>query len=217
MKKGLYKLLPFLFLLVFLFYWVVNIGVTLSVNTSQKNIGYSFPLLVKLSGASWRLFAPPFTYNDRMYLILRDKKRREITDSIELLENIAYEKRAHVPFNQHENIIDHLVNHAIGSVKVILLQYRDQLKKTNPQETDSFYKAISTSETIGDINGAQQIKTLANFCQQWIGQKNIDTAGKEWKIALVEKKMLPFSQRNEVGFVQADKPYFETPYSSFVK
>jgi hypothetical protein len=217
MKKVLYKLLPFIILLVFFFYWVANICVILSANTSQKNIGYSFPLLVKLSGASWRLFAPPFNYNDRMYLILRDKRTSEITDSIELLENIAYEKRLHAPFNQHENIIDHLVNHAVGSLKTTLVEYRDQLKKANPNETDSFYKAMSSSETINDISGAQQIGTLTNYCKWLIAQKNIDTVGKEWKIALSEQKIAPFAERNNNGFIPIDKPYFETPYTSFVK
>jgi hypothetical protein len=217
MKKVLYQLLPFIILLVFFFYWVGTICVTLSADSSKKNIGYSFPLLVKLSGASWRLFAPPFTYNDRMYLILRDKRTHEITDSFELLENIAYEKRVHAPFNQHENIIDHLLNHAVGSLKIILVQYNDQLRKTNPNETDSFYKARASSETINDMNGAQQVGTLTNYCQQWIGEKKIDTTGKEWKITLVEKKMPPFTERNNNGFSVIDKSYFETPYTSFIR
>jgi hypothetical protein len=217
MKKVLYKLLPFIILLVFFFYWVTNICVTLSTNTSQKNIGYSFPLLIKLSGASWRLFAPPFTYNDRMYLILRDKKTFQITDSFEILGDIASEKRIHAPFNQHENIIDHLVNHAVGNAKMTFMQYREQLKKNSPGKTDSFYNAMAASETINAINGAQQIRTLSNYCKWLIAKKNIDTVGKEWKIALSEEKMAPFAERNNDGSIPIAKPYFETPYTSFVK
>src|ERR1700751_2151822 len=153
MKKVLYKLLPFIILLVFLFYWVANICVTLSANTSKKNIGYSFPLLIKLSGASWRLFAPPFTYNDRMYFILRDRRTFKITDSIEVLGDIACQKRIHAPFNQHENIIDHLVNHAVGNAKNTFIQYRNRLKKDNPGRTASLYNAMAVTETTNDSNG----------------------------------------------------------------
>jgi len=192
MKKVLYKLLPFIILLVFFFYWIANICGILSANTSQKNIGYSFPLLTKLSGASWRLFAPPFAYNDRMYLILRNKRTFEITDSIEILGDIACQK-------------------------MIFIEYRGQLKKNSPGKTDSFYNAMAASETINNINGAQQIGTLTNYCKWLIAQKNLDTTGKEWKIALSQQKIAPFADRNNDGFVSIDKPYFETPYTTFLK
>ncbi|MEI9935195.1 MAG: hypothetical protein WDM71_10190 [Ferruginibacter sp.] len=92
MKKILHKVFPVLIIVIFFFYWVINIELVLFEKTAKRMLARTFISFNKLAGFKWGVFTSPNTYNRRMYFVLRDTKTKNIIDSIELLENIAIQK-----------------------------------------------------------------------------------------------------------------------------
>jgi hypothetical protein len=217
MQKTIYKISTGFIIVVFLSYWIISIPLSITKNGGKNKFAIAFPLLNKLVGHSWNFFSGPFYNNDRMYFILRDSNTHVVTDTLEMLEDITSQKRSHAPFNQKENIIDHLISHNVLIIENSIINSKKQLKQTLPQATDSVYQAKAFIMVSNDNNCRQALKTLENYCKMIAAEKKIDTANKEFKIIIAGKSIKPFAQKNNDSYVSKETIYFETAYNNFGK
>jgi hypothetical protein len=213
MQKAVYKIVTAFIIVGFLSYWIITIPLTITKNGGRNKFAIAFPSMNKLFGHTWNFFSGSFYDNDRMYLILRDSQTHQPTDTLEMLEDITYQKRSHAPFNQKENIIDHLVSHNILIVENGVINYKRQLKKPLADPTDSTIAGMINN----DNNCGQALETLENYCKMVIAEKKIDTTNKEFKIIIGAKSIQSFAQRNNSQYVSKETNYFETPYKTFGK
>jgi hypothetical protein len=166
---------------------------------------------------SWKFFTPPYTFNNRLYFIVRDINNRNNADTIEVLEDISLQKNARAPFNQKENVIDHLVNHDVGYIKVIVWQNKKKPTGTFPVTSDSLYIASAVADAAYSNNYKVSLATLNNYCKVILKEKNIDTLGKEIKIVMTEKKIRPFKNLGEPKISTKEIIFFETSYNPINK
>jgi len=210
MKKSFYKFISHLIIPLFLIYWIGNTSLGLSFISSRNRLGEAFPTFNKLFGRSWNLFVKSIDFNDRMYLVLRDKTTKQQTDSLELLEELAIEKQQHAPFNQSEFIIDRLVNHYVNFIEHQRVKYLTLITKYNRNiEVTELKKRLDSFEKNDPSFQAGQ-QTLFNYCKIALARKNIDTTNKEFKIVILEKKIQRFEDRKNPPATDNGLLYLET-------
>jgi hypothetical protein len=217
MQKAGYKFLTAFIIIIFLFYWGINIPLSVTKNNQGNRFSKAFPLLNHLFGHTWNFFSGPLYNDDRIYCILRDKNTHTETDTLEMMADISNRKRSHIPFNQAENIIDHLVSHNLLIVKNGIRFYKMQLKQTSMGIADSAFNANVYNLLRNDKYYGQSLATMQNYCKMIIAEKKIDTVNKEFTIIMATKSIRPFMQRNNDKYVSKESIYFEMPYNTFNK
>ena len=212
MKKPVYKILSYLCIAAFLLYWVIIFILAMPSSRAKQIISQHTPRFKSIFGFAWTLFTPPNTYNDRLYFIVRGITTPEKSDTIEVLENVAHQKQRHAPFNQKENIIDHLVNNNVWNIKLMVWSNKKKPAGNVPGTTDSLYIANATAVVAGTQAYSTFVNTLTNYFRIILQQKKIDTADKEIKIMITEKQIRPFKQMTDSNFLQKETLVFETAY-----
>lgn len=215
MKNAFYSLLSYLCLGTFFLYWLIIFILVMPPGYANKTMSEKAPMFKNMFGISWKLFTPPFTYNDRLYYIVRDIERPYRADTLEVLEKIALQKQRNAPFNDEENVIDHLVNNNVSGVKRTVWFNKKMPSQDTPGTTDSLYIAHAIAAVAATNNYTAFVTTLNNYCRVILKENNIDTIGKEFKIIITEKKIPPFKHIGDPSFLQKETLVFETPYKPF--
>jgi hypothetical protein len=217
MKGAFYKLSSRFIIIAFFFYWILSIAMSVSLSTKENRLANVFPRFNRFFGHTWSLFVQSFDYDDRLYLILRNRDSKVITDSLELMKDISYQKIQHAPFNQYEYIVDRLVSHYATLIKHKRVEFSNSIENSFPDSTDSFRNARLIDLEKNDPIFVESLGTLNNFCKIALAEKNIDTTNKEFKIIIKERRIKPFDQRKNDKYVSNEIIYFESAYNSFEK
>lgn len=217
MKNSFYSILSYLCIGTFFLYWISIIILAMPSNHAKNIIISRAPRFRNIFGTTWKLFTPPFTFNDRLYFIIRDTDNLVKTDTIEVLENIALQKQYYAPFNQKENVIDHLVNNNVLNIKQFVWLNKKKPAEDFPETKDSMYIPNAINIAANSKNYRASLATLKNYCVLILKQQHIDTNRKVMKIMITEKRIRPFNQMNDTNLVQKETLVFETPYTSFGK
>ncbi len=216
MKQPFFRLLSYLCIITFLIHWVAVFTMAVPSNTVSKIIVNRSPGFLT-TFTSWKFFTPPYTFNNRLYFIVRDINGKNKADTIEVLANISLQKYDKAPFNQEENIIDHLVNHDVGNIKRLVWQMKKKPTGTFPGNSDSLYIASAVAEVAYNNSYRASLATLNNYYKVVLKEKNIDTLGKEIKIVITEKKIRPFKNIADSDFPIQETISFETAYNPINK
>ena len=216
MKKKGTDILSYLAISFFMLYWISVFILAMPGGRAKEIIGYRAPLFKNNFGIAWSLFTPPGTSDDRLYFIVREISNHEKTDTLEILEDIAFQKQSHAPFNQQENILDHLVNNTVSWIKRTVWENKTKPSCSIPCSSDSLYIANAISAVSGNASFNAYLKTLFNYGRIVLPQKKITINGKELKILITEKQIKPFKQLDGDSFIPAENLVFETPYKSLV-
>jgi len=212
MKIIIYKILSFLSIIVFAFYWSLAFLWSLPDFKFNHAIEKKIHVPKALFVSDWKLFTPPFTNDQRLYYIVRNVKTIFTADTIEVLENISKQKQLKAPFNQNELIIDYLVN------KNVVHLSRTGWMINNKSGADS--SAILTSGKITNPlalvgnNGLYKmhLTSLLNFGLVVLKDHHINIDGKEMKIVIKQKKMKSFEEMNNTNFIRTETTIFESTY-----
>ena len=213
MKNPFYRTLSYLCIIIFASYWIGLFICAMPSNYAKNIISNKAPRFRSIFGGTWKLFTPPDTFNNRMYIIARDIARPEKADTIEVLANIAKQKQYNVPFNQKENIIDHLVNNNVIAI-LNRVWYNNKMPTEDASNAaDSLYivNAIESATFYNDYNAS--LATLRNYCKVVLKNNKIELSGKEAKIVIKKISVRPFKQMNDSHFLQKEILVFETPYT----
>lgn len=215
MKNSFYSIISYLCLVTFFLYWVVIFILAMPPGYANKSVSEKAPLFKNMFGISWKLFTPPDIYNDRLYFVARNIEKPYESDTIEVLEKIALQKQQNAPFNNKENIIDHLVNNNVSNIKRTVWFNKKMPSQDAPGTTDSLYIAHAIAAVAATPNYTAFVTTLSNYCRVIFKENNIDIIGKEFKIIITEKKIPSFKHIGDTSFLQKEVLVFETPYKPF--
>ncbi len=215
MKNPFYRILSYLCIGTFFLYWAGIFILAMPSNHAKKIIISRAPRFRNIFGTTWRLFTPPSTFNDRLYFIVRDITRPDKTDTIEVLENISLQKQHNAPFNQRENIIDHLVNNNVLNVKLTIWSNKKKPAEGLSETKDSLYISNAIAAFTYNKNYNAYLSTLKNYAIIVLKQRQIDTTDKELKIVITEKKTRPFNQMSNTNLLSKETLVFETPFKPF--
>ena len=217
MKQPLYKYLSYLIVFVFLIYWILIVILSTPPNRIKIFFENKLPAFYNLFAYNWKFFSPPFTYNDRMYVIVKNDTMPYNTDTIELLQPIAFQKQREAPLNGNSNIKDMMVNFYVGHFKTGVCQHRNELQKIFPGKTDSFYLVKSSEAAINDPALFDDLLTLKNYCKQVAKNETGGSANKEYKMIIAEESIRPYNEMDNGNFVSSKQIVFETGYNTFDK
>jgi hypothetical protein len=209
MQKHLYKSLSFLTIAVFILYWIANIQLSVFGKHRSFTGAYSFDHLIAYR---WRFFTPTPHSGNQVFFIVRDRATHAVTDSIEIISAILSLKQKDAPFNQQDNVIDHLIFHAVSVITQAAAKYKQEAKTEMPGRPDSVYYNYAADRTLRDVNCIGQLTAIRHYIQ---GEKNIDTTGKEYEMVFAEKSIVPFKERNDTACIPSVAISLATPYKTF--
>ena len=213
MKNQLYRILPYILVSGFLLYWLTAIIWAMPTGYAQKALTAFVPRLKIMYGFKWKLFTPPYTYNHRLYYIVRNTGDQSGADSIEVLQNMSSQKQQNAPFNQQETNIDYLVQRNVtGVVNTVYETTKKPGIDLAPDGTAAYIAdAIKTVATNKDF--LVHLRSLNNYGKEVLRQKETGTSGKEMKIVITEYMIRPFKERNNARFRQKEILVFEMPFT----
>ena len=217
MKNPFYRTLSYLCIIIFISYWIGLFICAMPSNYAKNIISNKAPRFRSIFGGTWKLFTPPDTFNNRMYFIAREIARPDKADTIEVLTNIAKQKQYNVPFNQKENIIDHLVNNNVIAILSKVWYSKKMPAKDASNAADSLYiaNAIEAATFYNAYNAS--LASLQNYCKVVLRNSKIGLSGKEAKIVIKKISIRPFKQMNDSHFLQKEILVFETPYTPCIQ
>jgi hypothetical protein len=212
MKNPFYRILSYLCIVIFIGYWIGLFICAMPSNYAKNIISNRAPRFKSIFGATWKLFTPPDSSNNRLYIIVRSMTKPDLSDTIEVLANISLQKQRNAPFNQPENVIDHLVNNNVIAVLSKVWYNKKMPAEDATGTTDSLYiaNAIAAATFYNAYNAG--LASLENYSKLVLKNNNIDLAGKETKIVIKKISIRPFKQMNDSHFLQKETLIFETPY-----
>lgn len=212
MKLLTNRVLPYTCICVFVVYWLQISNMAMPLNKMQESLAARTPRFKTYFGQSWRLFTPPFTYNNRLYFIIRDTSHQNRSDTIEILEKISQYKQLKAPFNQDENIIDHLVNHNVQGIVKSLWTNKTLPVNFADHKKDSAYIAKRIAIASKNKNYLIYVASIRNYCKRVLKERGIATKGKEVRIEIKQEMTRPFKEMNNEQFKKQERLVFQTPF-----
>ena len=213
MKNQLYRILPYIVVSGFLLYWLTAIIWAMPTGYAQKALTAFVPRLKIMYGFKWKLFTPPYTYNHRLYFIVRNTGEQSSTDSIEVLQNMSLQKQKNAPFNQQESNIDYLVQRNVTGIVNTVYKTREKPGSDLAQNNSAAYMAEAIKAVATNKDFHVHLRSLNNYGKEVLRQNETGTSGKEMKIVITEYMIRPFKERNNNGFRQKEILVFETPFT----
>jgi hypothetical protein len=211
MQKQLYKSLSVFAIAAFVLYWIVNIQ--LSVFGRQRSFLGHGPF-ARAIAYRWRFFSPIPHSGNKVYFFVR-YRNTPVMDSVELIEPLLAAKRKDAPFNQSDNIIEHLLFHAVGVIEEKVSGYNAKAREAMPGKPDSFYYRYSINQALQDRECMGQVAALKHYALIKYRYGSLQTALLEYKIVLKEQFVTSFEQRNDSILNPLVLTRFETPYKPF--
>jgi hypothetical protein len=215
MKNAICRILPYFFVAGFILYWLSVFMLAMPDNYAKNSLKKAPPRYNLLFGNSWNFFSPPFTYNNRLYYVLRDIAHSANADTIEVLENIIRQKQLKAPFNQAENIIDHLLHHEAVRMITAVWNNRTRPSENEPGTTDSAYITKAVAAAAGNINFINSKAALLNYANIIAKKRKIDTTGKEISIIIKLQPIRPFKYLTDTSLTQKEITCVETVFNRF--
>ena len=175
MKKAFAGYAPYIAISFFIIYWALSIVLCLPANPVKNKIVHSAPTLNKWLGNTWSFFAPPHHYNDKLYLIYASGNHN---DTLELLSLINKAKQEKIPFNQEENIMDHLVNHYVTELKHVLYQYKSYNNLSSADSSRVFYRQPAIDEAMKNNEFIASFQTLQKLSSSFLLSRHLSSGTK---------------------------------------
>ncbi|WP_143307829.1 hypothetical protein [Chitinophaga vietnamensis] len=165
----------------------------------------------------WGFFAPPPTFDERLYYEFRNKVTKQ-QQVVEVLEHITAEKQRKAPFNWHEEILDYVISGNVGGVSDMSselhnnLVYQQKMNKKTGTDTAAEIRIRSY------IQHSNSFLTLSNYGALVARENNIDTAASEMRLLITRINLPKFSERNEPESApRKEDAVFMSDYLSFNK
>lgn len=158
MKRILYGL-AFIF---FMVYWVITlffVSPNNPLNLSTQKFKNSFQANFF---QRWAFFAPPPTFNQRVYIVLKNKSTQQ-KEGFEALSPILKSKSQKAPFNSTQQIFDYIFASSLinieGHIRILQDVFNNQNSKADFKVSDS----LKTESLVNEIEKTSDFKTLLNY------------------------------------------------------
>ncbi len=210
MKHYYSNLLSYIGMGVFCCFWVSIIFLILPSNYPKEVLATNAPRYTNMFGGSWKFFTPPYTYNMRLYVIVKDTNAPAKPDTLEVLKQIALQKQQNAPLNQHETIVDYLVNNNVSGILNAIWTNKKMPAEDMPETLDAVYMARAIAAVDTNHTYLLHLDNLKNYCKIALTENKIDISGKEIKMQIKGRKIRPFKEIGNPRFLQKETLVFET-------
>lgn len=143
-------------------YWLITLFFVFPANYLSVKGYYASKYFDLLFFQRWGFFAPPPTYNERLYYSFY-KSDMHPTGTYEVLQNIYLEKQQKAPFNKKEEVIDYILSNSIST----LIDYSNETRQVMTYESYGHKKkdldSIQLKHLIISMERRPEFKTLLNY------------------------------------------------------
>lgn len=162
--------IKYVILSVFVCYWLATVVFNLPDNYVNISL-YRYSQLFQLPFSQrWAFFAPPPTFDERLYYSFIDKNDSTIR-SYEVLQAINEKKARHAPFNWNDDIKDYLLSNSVISLNDLVSDYRE----FHDEEKDKSSGQAGSDEGLEQyLQASSYFKTLQNYARIVAESNSID-------------------------------------------
>ncbi len=114
----------------FILFWIMTFAYVLPVNIFKQKTPKIAWCYNQIWGQKWSFFTQPNLYNERLFFVLKKSETTQVTDSIDVLNELWKDKRTNIPFNTKEDILNHIMYWQIDALKETI-DTSKKITKTN--------------------------------------------------------------------------------------
>lgn len=188
-------------LLFVIVYWIVTFFFVLPSNYLNVQAYRESKFFDLFLFQRWGFFAPPPTFNDRLYYTYYDKnKNKKQIRSYEILENIYSQKQKQAPFNKKDEIMDYVISNTVNSLLDFSREANNLIEYDSlliPEHNNSNSKR--TKFIINEIEARHGFKTLANYGRILAKENGIKDSGDLFQIKITRISIPQFEDRYKQG------------------
>lgn len=179
-----YKWLSWCIVLAFGYYWLITFGLVLFGNKVSSAIPRHTVAFRSVARQNWRMFVFTKVYNRQMLFITRDAANPAQTDTIDLVQYLLAEKRAHAPFNNEQDAHERILYIVMNGVEVRVHHHEKKIKDSLPGKTAAFYRQQAIEAVSSDTAHQQEINNITGYARNIMQQRKINTNGKEYQLII---------------------------------
>jgi len=169
MKSGIYISL----FLLFCAYWLTTIFFVAPSNPLNISADNGREIFNTHFFQRWSFFAPPPTYNQRVYIVFKNKSTKS-KDVFEAIAPIVNAKHDHAPFNEYHQKMDYILASSLinieGNVKLLHDVFASKSMESILKEKDTSVK----ERIVYDIEKTSDFKTLIKYARKIAEENRID-------------------------------------------
>ncbi|MBP0613907.1 hypothetical protein J8J42_12745 [Chryseobacterium sp. cx-311] len=148
---------------------IIYAASTLLYNSPNNYIKIKFEKELKIFdlffNQRWGFFAPPPTFNNRLYYTFYDKNQKKI-ETFEVLQNLSEQKRYARPFNEREEMIDYLLNGPIIAISNYIPLHRDSILRSRPSLSDAAANKFAVEKISANAESLPGYAVLKNYSKE---------------------------------------------------
>lgn len=185
--------LAFIILLLFVGYWMLTLLYLSPSNPIRISSKDTLALFRRVNGQRWNFFAPPPTYNQRLYYTFTSKSTGQSV-SFEVIKPIVAEKQRKAPFNDGEHVFDYVLFTSVQRIiKIIHIKAaHERLVAARKHFTPKPLPV--TILTTADLQMPAG-RSLVNYAAFVAKKQNIDLADSKVSFYVTMAKLPPFMER----------------------
>jgi hypothetical protein len=180
-----------LVLSVLMLYWSITFIFTLPDNYINISLYKCSQLFSLFLFQRWSFFAPPPTFNERLYYSYVNRNDSTIK-TYEVLQIINEKKSENAPFNWNHDIIDYILSNSVVGVSEIIFEAQQSRRaEDNANVSDSVFQALLNAE----IYQSSQFITLKNYGKIIAEKNNIELLQHDFIVTLTRIQLPKFADR----------------------
>ncbi len=187
MKNLQYKLM----LTLFIGYWLITLFFIMPNNPISINLMRGKEVFETNFFQRWAFFAPPPTFNERVYVVLMDKDSIQ-KNVFEIVEPILSSKSMKAPFNGQEQIFDYIFSSTISSLEQNLRTLQDIFNSAKLKGGVLISDSLNTENLLIEVEKSSDFKTLANYAKKLAINNRQDISKTSYQIQIVKNSIPQF-------------------------
>jgi len=169
MKSGIYISL----FLLFCAYWLTTIFFVAPSNPLNISADNGREIFNTHFFQRWSFFAPPPTYNQRVYIVFKNKSTKS-KDVFEVLAPIVNAKHDHAPFNEYHQKMDYILASSLINIEGNVKLLHDVFANKSMQSLFSGKDTTVDERIIYDIEKTSDFKTLIKYAWKIAAENGIN-------------------------------------------
>ena len=142
----------------------------------------------------WAFFAPPPTYNQRVYIVFKDKNT-QAKNVFEILAPILNEKHKNAPFNSSYQLVDYIIASSLINIDENLKLLQDVFDHENLQSKDKVGDSMRVEKLVNEIEKTSDFRTLSNYSKKIAEENGINTKDVYYQIQVSKIMISQFADR----------------------
>lgn len=150
----------------------------------------------------WSFFAPPATFNERLYFSYFYHDPATKTQKIrtfEILDPITKEKRKHTPFNKPQDVLDYVISGSVTDIQNNLKEAYDMIKVEDKENKKVSNQEEKTKKVLGIIEKTESFYNLLNYAKVVAKNNNVPTNDTKYKIIITNVAIPKFLYKNTLN------------------